>query len=101
MSEERSFAVSPVALVRFRKAYLEVSDAEDFRAGIICGQATLAGKQQGLTDEYLFALFEDLFRDLEMSRTRLVGCVFGMVDAVLHARKTLPPEFAALLSPLK
>lgn len=101
--DEVSDCSGPVTLeqVRFRKACFEVSNAEEFRAGIACGQATLVGKQQELTDDYLFALFDDLLRDLEISKPRLVGCVIGMVDALLRARQTLPPEFRVLLRALK
>lgn len=86
---------------RLRKACLGVGDVQEFHAGLLCGQATLAGKQGEVSDLELFALFEELLGDLEKSQTYLVGCLIGMVDALLQARRTLPPEYAALLQPLK
>lgn len=97
----RSHTAVMLEKVRFRRACFEVSNAEEFRAGIACGQATLVGHQKELTDEYLFAVFDDLLRDMEISKSRLVGCVIGLVDALLLDRKTLPPEFRALLRSLK
>lgn len=85
VSQER-----PFCLYRLRKACLEVRDAEEFHAGLLCGQAAFSAQQGKASDTYLFEAFEELFRDLEKSQTYLVGCLIGMVDALLQARRTVP-----------
>lgn len=84
---------------RLRKAYLNVGNAEEFHAGLLCGQATLTNLRGKLSDDDLFDIFEEVLRDIEHSKTHLVACLIGMVDALLSARKTLPREYAALLEP--
>lgn len=101
MSSETRSVKQHTMLYRLRKGFLAVHNVEEFRAGLVCGQATRADKHGKVSDEDLFTLFEDLLGDQEKSQTYMVGCLIGMVDALLQPCKTLPPEYEALLLPLK
>jgi hypothetical protein len=43
-------------------------------------------------EKELFRFFAEGVSDIELSESWLVGFFVGMVDALLHDRKTLPPE---------
>lgn len=79
-------------IVRFRRGRLRVSDAEEFESGKVCGQAALVGCESPVGEKELFRFFADGVSDIELSESWLVGFFVGLIDALLHDRKTIPLE---------
>ena len=78
--------------ITFRKGSLDVSDPEEFQAGIVRGQAAMVDSLYVRTDEELFRFFADGVSDCELSKSWNVGFFLGMADALLRGRKEEPPE---------